>query len=99
MKTLCRTFLMFFPPSYLQLVLHMGEQISLAWLRSYVEATSHFANIKVSTCVLVHGSLHTPSFLAQVEVNRYSTKRFVWLCLSIGFTLICPSCVLLHLSM
>lgn len=53
--------------SFSELVLHVGEQRALSWLRSYLHATTSFVNIKVSTCVLIHSSLHPASFLAQIE--------------------------------
>ena len=53
----------------LQLVLHVGEQKALGWLRAYTLAVASLTNVKISTCVLLHSTLHPPSFLAQVEVS------------------------------
>jgi hypothetical protein len=52
-----------------QLVLHVGELKALAWLRAYAHATSSLSGAsKISTCVLLHSTLHSPAFLSQIEV-------------------------------
>ena len=55
-----------------QLAIHLGEQNALCWLQAYSRATSAATNFKISSNILLHKSLHSSSFLVQIEVASLS---------------------------